>query len=271
MDSSSLRTGSRRGGPRLHPRHRRRRRRVGEAPGPRRDPFSAGAERLSAHRPRQVDLPELRRRGGVRRHLQPAVRRHEPGEGRRRVRRRRSRTTSAGSASTGTSGCSTRRTTSSSSTQCAVQLIENGQGVRRQPDRRRDARVSRHADASRDANSPYRDRSVAENLDLFARMRAGEFPDGAHVLRAKIDMASPNINMRDPVLYRIRRAPSPSHRRRVVHLSDVRLRAPAVRCARAHHALALHARVRGSPAAVRLADRQPARCRRSRSRSSSRA
>jgi len=52
--------------------------------------------------------------------------------------------------------------------------------------------------------SPYRDRSVEENLDLFRRMRAGEFPDGAHVLRAKIDMASPNINMRDPVLYRIR-------------------------------------------------------------------
>jgi glutaminyl-tRNA synthetase len=56
-------------------------------------------------------------------------------------------------------------------------------------------------------NSPYRDRPVAENLDLFARMRAGEFPDGAHVLRAKIDMASPNINMRDPTLYRIRHAP----------------------------------------------------------------
>jgi glutaminyl-tRNA synthetase len=54
--------------------------------------------------------------------------------------------------------------------------------------------------------SPYRDRTIAENLDLFTRMRAGEFPDGALVLRAKIDMASPNINMRDPVLYRIRRA-----------------------------------------------------------------
>ena len=51
--------------------------------------------------------------------------------------------------------------------------------------------------------SPYRDRSVEENLDLFARMRAGEFPDGAKVLRAKIDMASPNLNMRDPVMYRI--------------------------------------------------------------------
>jgi glutaminyl-tRNA synthetase len=52
-------------------------------------------------------------------------------------------------------------------------------------------------------DSPYRDRPVAENLDLFERMRAGEFPEGARVLRAKIDMASPNMNMRDPVLYRI--------------------------------------------------------------------
>ena len=55
-------------------------------------------------------------------------------------------------------------------------------------------------------NSPHRDRSIEENLALFRRMRAGEFPDGAHVLRAKIDMASPNINMRDPTLYRIRHA-----------------------------------------------------------------
>ncbi len=54
--------------------------------------------------------------------------------------------------------------------------------------------------------SPYRNRSIEENLDLFARMRAGEFEDGAHVLRAKIDMVSPNITMRDPVLYRIKRA-----------------------------------------------------------------
>ena len=58
-------------------------------------------------------------------------------------------------------------------------------------------------EAGRD--SPYRERSVEENLDLFRRMRAGEFEDGARVLRAKIDMASPNINLRDPTLYRIRR------------------------------------------------------------------
>ncbi|MBW2604307.1 MAG: glutamine--tRNA ligase/YqeY domain fusion protein [Deltaproteobacteria bacterium] len=56
-------------------------------------------------------------------------------------------------------------------------------------------------------NSPYRTRSVEENLDLFERMRAGEFEDGAHVLRAKIDMASPNMVMRDPTLYRIRKVP----------------------------------------------------------------
>ncbi|MBF0178857.1 MAG: glutamine--tRNA ligase/YqeY domain fusion protein [Magnetococcales bacterium] len=53
--------------------------------------------------------------------------------------------------------------------------------------------------------SPYRERTVEENLDLFRRMRAGEFPDGSRVLRARIDMASPNMNMRDPALYRIRR------------------------------------------------------------------
>ncbi|MFB3105107.1 MAG: glutamate--tRNA ligase family protein, partial [Pseudomonadales bacterium] len=59
-------------------------------------------------------------------------------------------------------------------------------------------------------NSPYRDRPVAESLQLFEQMRNGEFADGSHVLRAKIDMASPNMHMRDPVLYRIRHA---SHQR----------------------------------------------------------
>jgi glutaminyl-tRNA synthetase len=58
--------------------------------------------------------------------------------------------------------------------------------------------------------SPYRNRTVEENLDLFVRMKTGEFPDGTHVLRAKIDMTSPNLNMRDPAIYRIRHA---SHHR----------------------------------------------------------
>ena len=55
-------------------------------------------------------------------------------------------------------------------------------------------------------DSPFRSRSVDENMDLFKRMQAGEFPDGTHILRARIDMASPNINLRDPAIYRIRRA-----------------------------------------------------------------
>src|SRR5262249_50286267 len=67
-------------------------------------------------------------------------------------------------------------------------------------------RLNRGTFTDAGVESPYRNRQAAENLDLFRRMRAGEFADGAHVLRAKIDMASPNINMRDPVLYRIRRA-----------------------------------------------------------------
>ena len=55
-------------------------------------------------------------------------------------------------------------------------------------------------------NSPYRDRSVEENLDLLDQMKGGEFPDGSRTLRAKIEMASPNINLRDPVMYRVKRA-----------------------------------------------------------------
>ena len=57
--------------------------------------------------------------------------------------------------------------------------------------------------------SPYRNRTVEENLDLFERMKNGEFKDGEKVLRAKIDMASPNINMRDPIIYRICSCNSP--------------------------------------------------------------
>ncbi len=73
-----------------------------------------------------------------------------------------------------------------------------------------DIRATRGTLTEPGTNSPYRDRTVDDNLDLFRRMRAGEFADGTHVLRAKIDMGSPNVNMRDPVLYRIRHA---SHHR----------------------------------------------------------
>ncbi len=67
-------------------------------------------------------------------------------------------------------------------------------------------RESRGTPTEPGKNSPFRDRSVAENLELFRRMRAGDFPDGTKTLRAKIDMASPNFNLRDPVMYRILRA-----------------------------------------------------------------
>jgi glutaminyl-tRNA synthetase len=72
-----------------------------------------------------------------------------------------------------------------------------------------DMRTSRGTLTEPGKNSPFRDRPVDENLDLFRRMKGGEFPNGARVLRAKIDMASGNINLRDPVLYRILKAPHP--------------------------------------------------------------
>ena len=74
--------------------------------------------------------------------------------------------------------------------------------------------------------------AIAENLDLFRRMRAGEFPDGAHVLRLKIDMASPNLNMRDPGDLPHPPRVAPPHRRQVVHLSALRLHALHLGCAR---------------------------------------
>jgi len=85
----------------------------------------------------------------------------------------------------------------------AVQLIRDGKAFvcSLTPEEIRDGRGTLTEPG---VNSPYRERSVDENLDLFARMKAGEFADGTQVLRAKIDMASPNINLRDPVLYRIR-------------------------------------------------------------------
>jgi glutaminyl-tRNA synthetase len=85
----------------------------------------------------------------------------------------------------------------------AVELIEQGLAYvcELTPEQMRDYRGTLTEPGK---ESPYRNRSVEENLDLFHRMRDGEFPDGSRVLRAKIDMASPNMNMRDPVLYRIR-------------------------------------------------------------------
>ena len=90
--------------------------------------------------------------------------------------------------------------------ECAVQLIRAGKAY---VDDLKGDEVSRHRGRWNEPgrNSPFRDRSVEENLDLFERMRRGEFEDGSRTLRAKIDMAAPNMNMRDPTIYRIRRVP----------------------------------------------------------------
>lgn len=87
----------------------------------------------------------------------------------------------------------------------AIQLIKDGKAYvcDLSPDQMRETRGTLTEPGQ---NSPYRDRSVEENLDLFERMKKGEFPDGARTLRAKIDMASPNLNLRDPFMYRIRHA-----------------------------------------------------------------
>ena len=89
--------------------------------------------------------------------------------------------------------------------ECAVRLIQEGKAYvdSLTPE---EIRAHRGTLTEPGRNSPYRDRSAEENLELFARMRAGAFADGEHVLRAKIDMASPNFNIRDPTLYRIRHA-----------------------------------------------------------------
>jgi len=88
----------------------------------------------------------------------------------------------------------------------AIQLIKAGKAYvdDQTPD---EIRIHRGTLTEPGIPSPYRDRSVEENLDLFVRMQAGEFPDGLRVLRARIDMASPNLNLRDPVMYRILAVP----------------------------------------------------------------
>ena len=89
--------------------------------------------------------------------------------------------------------------------QCAEYLIAAGHAYV-DSQSAEEMRASRGTLTEPGRDSPYRSRSAAENMDLFRRMQAGEFADGAHVLRAKIDMASPNINLRDPAIYRIRHA-----------------------------------------------------------------
>ena len=116
--------------------------------------------------------------------------------------------TCAGSASIGASIFITRPTISSASTSGRKYLIRAGKAYV-DDQTQEETRLTRGTLTEAGTESPYRGRGVEENLDLFRRMRAGEFANGARVLRAKIDMASGNINLRDPVLYRILHAEHP--------------------------------------------------------------
>ncbi len=241
-----------RGSARFHSRHRGRRSADG-TPDDGQDAFSAGAQRLPAHRPRQVDLPQFRRRAGVRRILQPPDGRHEPGQGRRRVRgldsgrRALARFRVAG---TDTVRVGLLRAALS----LGRRADSSWQRVRGRPQRRSDSRLSRYADRARTRESVPRSpgRGEPRSLPPDARGRVSRrISRAARADRHGIAESQPS---RSRALSHPARDPSPD-RRCVVHLPDVRLRAPAVGSGRAHHAFALYARVRGSSASVRLGAR----------------
>ena len=103
---------------------------------------------------------------------------------------------------------------------CAVHLIKEGKAYVDEQSLE-EMRNARGSVTEPGTDSPFRERTVEENLSLFAKMREGEFADGAAVLRAKIDMAAPNMNMRDPVLYRVLNAPASQHGGYLENLSYV--------------------------------------------------
>ncbi len=152
----------------------------------------------------------------------------------------------------------------------AQHLIRERPRLRRRAHSRGDARAPGHADRARDGQPVSRSASRREPRPLFPD--AGGRVSGRRARSAREDRhgLAEHQPARSRALPDPPRAPSPD-RRRLVHLSDVRLRASAIGRARTHHALALHARVRGSPPALRLADRAPAGAVHSRARSSSRA
>ena len=107
-------------------------------------------------------------------------------------------------------------------------------------------------------DSPFRDRSVDENLDLFQRMRAGEFPNGARTLRARIDMSSGNMNMRDPVLYRVLHETHPRTGNDWCIYPTYDFAHGQSDAIEGVNAFPVHVGIRRSSAIVRLADRAPA-------------
>ncbi len=244
------------GAGRFHPHDRGRRPRRREARRAGGDALSARAERLPAHRPRQVDLPELRHRRGDRRDLQPPLRRHEPHQGGRRVRGRHPRGRRVARVQVGRAALRVRLLRAALPVRRRADPA--GTGVRGQPERRRDSRLSGDAHRARPQQPVSRSADRGEPRPVCAdagRRVRGRDARAARQDRhgvAELQHARPDA-LPDPA-----RVSSPD-RRRVVHLPDVRLRAPAVGRDRAHHALALHARIRGSSPALRLARVQPQR------------
>ena len=240
---------------RLHPQHRRGRPRGRQERRARRHALSARAERLPPHRPRQGDLPRLRRRRGERRHLPPALRRHQPDRRGGRVRRRDQGRPALARLRLGRARV------------LRLGLLRPAARVRREADRagqglrltisprRRSPRCAARS-PSRAPTAPTARAASRRTSTCSSACARGEFENGEKVLRAKIDMASPNLMMRDPILYRVHKHPAPPHRRRLVHLPDVRLRALPVGLDRGHHPLAVHARVRRPPRALRLDPRR---------------
>ena len=138
----------------------------------------------------------------LRRPVQSSYGRHQPRPRRTSSLSTPSRRISTGWASTGATASSTAAITLKRTMSIAVELIKKGLAYvcDLTPEEAKEYR----GDIGKPAVSPYRDRAVEENLDLFERMKNGEFPEGSRTLRAKIDLASGNFNMRDPVIYRIR-------------------------------------------------------------------
>src|SRR5438034_8352797 len=191
---------------RFHPRDRRRRRARGQSLGGR-DALPARAERIPPPRPPQGDRAQLRDRPGVRRPLPLALRRHQPDRGGAGVHRLDSGRHPLARLRLG-EHLYFASDYFDQLYEWAVHLIKAGKAYVDDLSAE-EIREHRGTFTEPGKNSPWRERSSDENLDLFERMRAGEFADGARVLRARIDMASPNINMRDPVLYRILHATHP--------------------------------------------------------------
>ena len=195
------------------------------------DPVSSRAERLPAHRPREIDLPEFRHRGGVRRHVQPPVRRHESDEGGRRIRRSRSSDDVRWLGFQWAESRSTRPTISRSSTSTRCTSSRNGLAYV-DSQTADEIRQRRGTLTEPGADEPVSRPVASRRTSICSRACARASSRTARTCCARgSTWRRRTSTCAIPVLYRIRRAHHYRTGDDVVHLSDVRLRAPAVGCA----------------------------------------